>query len=261
MTIAFVSHGGGPLPLLADVQHLSLLESFAELRVQLPAKPSVIVVVSAHWEADGIEVNGAAGPPLLFDYHGFPAVSYQYRYDAPGSPSGARALVDRLVSQGLSARLQFHRGWDHGVFVPLKLLYPGAQVPVLQLSLDRSLSPALHWHLGVLLGQWLPDNALLLGSGFSFHNLPAFFAPPSASLLQASNAFARWLDRHLVDLWHETDTERALCNWPSAPAARINHPREEHLLPLLVCAAAANRPAAAQRFDVMRLPARHYVWR
>ncbi|MBB3167442.1 DODA-type extradiol aromatic ring-opening family dioxygenase [Simiduia aestuariiviva] len=259
MNIAFVSHGGGPLPVLGDPDHAQLRRSFALLRSQLPAHPSVVVVVSAHWEARGFQINAAAQPPLLFDYQGFPAESYQLSYPAPGQPELAASLIAALNHWGLAAQT-VERGWDHGVFVPLLLLYPAARIPVLQVSLDASLDPAMHWRLGQALARGLPADALLLGSGFSFHNLPAFFGPKSAEVISASDGFAHWLDRTLVTEWQSATVESTLSAWQEAPHARFNHPREEHLLPLLVCAAAAKGPAQVQRFEVMGVAARNYFW-
>lgn len=259
MDIAFVSHGGGPLPLMDDPNHAQLVSAFADLRHQLPATPSVIVVISAHWEARGFKVNAAPHPSLLFDYQGFAPASYQLTYPAPGQPALAAALVAALTRQGLQAQA-VARNWDHGVFVPLLLLYPEAQVPVLQVSLDARLDSVLHARLGQVLSQCLPSDALLLGSGFSFHNLPAFFGARTPAAVDASEVFAHWLDEVLATHWQAEHSPARLANWQEAPCARFNHPREEHLLPLLVCAAAAQGPASVQSFEVMGLSARNYFW-
>ena len=261
MQTIFVSHGGGPLPLLGDPGHSELVKSLKLLATKLPRKPCALVVISAHWETQGFAVNAAAKPGLLYDYTGFPPESYNLQYPAPGAPALAQELETQLIAQGFSIRAVDQRGLDHGVFVPLTLLYPEADIPVLQVSLNRSLDPAEHWRLGNALRQMLPEDAVLVGSGFSFHNLPLFFQRTSSSLEQNVSEFYQWLDKVVCSVeLNARDREQLWLNWSEAPAARINHPREEHLLPLLVCAACAKHAAKKICFKVQNLAARHYCW-
>ncbi|TPE49776.1 dioxygenase [Maribrevibacterium harenarium] len=260
-TVAFVSHGGGPMPVLGDPGHADLVVSFADLAKDLPKAPSVIVVVSAHWETRGIEVTGAANPELIYDYYGFPAASYQLQYPAPGQPELAEGLVQQLAKQGLPVTLNGKRGFDHGMFIPLMLLYPEANIPVVQVSLERNLDPALHWQLGEALTKSLPEDALLLGSGFNFHNMRAFFTPKTDGMLAQVNQFQTWMDQ-LVENTDLSPQEKATAwqGWSQVEGGRYCHPREEHLLPLVVCHGAAQGGAKTYLSQVMGVPARHYLW-
>lgn len=261
MHTLFVSHGGGPLPLLDDPGHRDLVASFAELAPRLPQKPSVIVVVSAHWEEAQITVNSGAAPDMLYDYYGFPEPSYQLQYPAPGAPELAERVAAQLSALGLPVANNRHRGFDHGVFIPLMLLYPEADIPVLQISLHKSLQPEIHWRLGQALAQALPEDALLLGSGFSFHNMPLFFQPLTSELENKLEGFNGWLDHLVCDAGLvAAEREQGWLGWAEAPAARLSHPREEHLIPLLVCAAANRTPAEKIEVDVLNVNARHYLW-
>ena len=238
--IVFISHGGGPLPLLNDPAHAALVEQLKTLPQQL-RKPKAIIVISAHWEADEIRVTDASAPALLYDYYGFPPESYQIKYPCKGEPELAKCIVAELNSAGIPAKTESKRGLDHGVFVPLKLMYPEADIPVVQVSLSATLDPALHLKVGEVLAQIPQDDQLIIGSGFSFHNMRAFFSPATAQTQQLNNAFEQWLKESLSSKHSYASIRERLTNWEQAPGARFCHPREEHLLPLHVCAGAAGR--------------------
>ena len=238
--IVFISHGGGPLPLLNDPAHAALVEQLKTLPKQL-RKPKAIIVISAHWEADEIRVTDASAPALLYDYYGFPPESYQIKYPCKGEPELAKSIVAELNSAGIPAKTESKRGLDHGVFVPLKLMYPEADIPVVQVSLSATLEPALHLQVGEVLAQIPQDDLLIIGSGFSFHNMRAFFSPATAQTQQLNNAFEQWLKDSLSSEHSYASIREQLTNWEQAPGARFCHPREEHLLPLHVCAGAAGR--------------------
>ncbi len=238
MTIVFVPHGGGPLPLLGDPNHRELSRYLQNLGKSLPI-PKTIVVISAHWEADPIRISSAAAPEMLYDYYGFPAESYEFQYPAPGKPAFAEAIAAHLHSLGLPVELDSSRGYDHGTFVPLMLVYPAADIPLVQISLHPSLDAEFHINLGRALAPMLDDSVLLLGSGMSFHNMRAFFSS-DPSIWPRSQVFDSWLNETLSSAQIDAETrERRLRDWLKAPEARFCHPREEHLLPLLVCAGAA----------------------
>lgn len=234
----FVPHGGGPLPLLEHVPHQSLIRFLQAVPQQL-IQPDVIVVVTAHWEAAPVEISTAAMPSMLFDYYGFPAESYELSYPAPGAPELGHSLVTALNEQGLPARENAERGYDHGTFVPLMLMFPNADIPVLQVSLNANLDAAEHVRYGKALGSVLPENTLVLGSGLSFHNLKSQFAnmDNAHSASEESRQFDTWLAQSLT--LPADDALERLENWTQAPHARYCHPREEHLLPLHVCAGVA----------------------
>ncbi len=247
MPVLYLSHGGGPLPLLGEPGHARLVRFLEWLPTQLP-HPRAIVVISAHWEAPVPTLTSSAQPPLLYDYYGFPEASYRITYPALGAPELARRIQWLLAQQDLPAQLDAERGLDHGVFVPLKLLYPQADIPCLQLSLIGSLDARTHLRLGQALAPLRGDGILVLGSGFSFHNMRALMSQAPGP--DARNAeFQDWLIATCTDpALHESERAARLCQWTQAPHARYCHPREEHLLPLHVAYGAAGS-AASVIFD------------
>lgn len=233
--VLFVSHGGGPMPLLGDPGHREMVERLKQIRGQL-RKPAAILVISAHWEENVATVTSGANPDLIYDYYGFPAESYQIRYPAPGQPQLAQQVADALQNAGVPVRQDSRRGYDHGMFVPLKILFPEADIPVVQLSLVHSLDPQVHLDIGKALQGLDVDNLLVLGSGFSFHNMRAFFAPNTPELQDRNLTFERWLlETCASPELTEAQREERFAHWAEAPYARFCHPREEHLLPLHVC--------------------------
>ena len=241
--VVFVSHGGGPRPLLGDPDHQEMVDRLTELAANL-RKPKAILVISAHWEESAPTITAGSHPSLIYDYHGFPSEAYGIQYPCPGQPELANGVFRALEQAGLSPRLDDKRGFDHGVFVPLKLMYPEADIPVVQLSLVNSLDAVTHVAIGRALRTLEYDDLLVLGSGFSFHNMQAFFAPNTPEIQAANQAFEDWLEQTCCDP-NLTETERyqRLVNWESAPHARFCHPREEHLLPLHVCYGLAKGPS------------------
>ena len=259
-TIAFVSHGGGPLPLLGDPSHQDLVEHLQTM-AQSMSRPRAIVVISAHWEADVVTITSSKNTTLLYDYYGFPPESYRIQYPTPGAPQLSSALQETLAGAGIPTAIDASRGLDHGVFVPLKIMYPGADIPVVQVSLNRDLCAQTHLALGEALQGLANQGLLVLGSGFTFHNMPAFF-DDSAEIRNANQAFEAWLEETCGQpyLSHAQRMQRLL-HWEQAPHARFCHPREEHLLPLLVCCAMAGRPATVcGSVNVLRKKAGMYVW-
>ena len=207
------------------------------LPATLPERPRAIVMVSGHWETSGFATTSHARPPLVFDYYGFPPHTYALRYDAPGDPALADQVVELLRAADFDASVNPQRGLDHGVFVPLKVMFPDADVPVVELSLDRGLDAELHLELGNALSSLRDDNVLILGAGMSFHNLRAYGDPRA---FEPSIRFDDWLR----DAVERPGAERAarLQHWRDAPDARLAHPRHEHLLPLMVAAGTSDAP-------------------
>lgn len=243
-TILFLSHGGGPLPLLSDPNHLEMNETLLKIASKIP-KPDVIILVSAHWEEDIPTLTAASDPSLIYDYYGFPEASYAIQYPAKGQPDLARRLKEQLQKEGIKTNLSFERGFDHGLFVPLKIMYPKADIPCVQLSLSSSLDPEFHVKMGRSIKKLQyddSDNILLVGSGFSFHNMKAFFAKGNSDMNKKNLDFDVWLQATMSsrDI-SEEDREKNLIHWNEAPSAEFCHPRNEHLLPLHVCYGAAGR--------------------
>ncbi|HBF41346.1 MAG TPA: dioxygenase [Anaerolineaceae bacterium] len=239
--IVYLSHGGGPLPILGDPGHQTMLRFMKALPARLH-KPDAIVVVSAHWEEPKATLLGAQFPPMFYDYYGFPAEAYSITYAGPGSPELAKRIAALLEKNGVPAQIDPMRGFDHGHFIPLKMMYPAADIPSTQLSLLRGLNPAAHIQLGKALRELLSDNVLVIGSGFSFHNMQAFFRQQIHQPDSANDAFQDWLTQTATGAMPETTREQRLIEWEKAPSARYCHPREEHLLPLHVCQGMAGKP-------------------
>lgn len=238
--ILYLPHGGGPLPLLDDPAHRNLTRFLRGIGSAMP-KPAAVVLVSAHWESRAVALNAARAPALLFDYYGFPPASYAFTYPAPGAPALAADIAGMLQSAGFACELETERGYDHGVFVPLKLIYPEADVPIVQLSLVEGLDPATHIRLGRALAPLGERNVALIGSGMSFHNLRAIRLGEHPELRAASDAFDAWLVQTVAGEGLTMERRAAVLeHWSDATGARFCHPREEHLLPLHVCFGAAS---------------------
>jgi aromatic ring-opening dioxygenase catalytic subunit (LigB family) len=238
MPVVFLPHGGGPWPFvdlrIGSKAEQAELATYLRSVAQVPSTPpKAVLVVSAHWEEALPTVMTAAHPPLLYDYYGFPPESYEITWPAPGEPALAKRVRELLHGAGIESAENNERGFDHGTFVPLKLAYPDADVPTLQLSLKRGLDPKEHLALGRALAPLRDEGVFIVGSGMTFHNLRAF--GPQSSV--AAKQFDGWLRDAATSEASERD--RALSDWTSAPSARQAHPREEHLLPLMVVAGAA----------------------
>ena len=245
MPTAFIPHGGGPWPVLPlsmmpgdETRALGdYMRSIAAAPIQVGAgRPRALLVVSAHWEARTLTVNSGPAPGMLYDYGGFPEAAYQLQWPAPGDPELASEVRALLAKAGHATNEDRRRGYDHGTFIPLMLAYPEADVPVVQLSLRAGLDPAEHLAIGAALAPLRAQGVYILGSGNSFHNLRALFGP-TPRMLGAAEDFDAWLTEVITAPADER--ERRLARWLEAPAARDVHPREEHLLPLMVAAGAA----------------------
>ena len=231
----FISHGGGPWPYVPQMRaSMQVLEAaLADMPRQIGVTPQAVLVISGHWEADAFTVMAAEHPPMVYDYSGFPPHTYSVVYPAPGAPVLAQRVRDLITAAGLPAAMDFQRGFDHGTFAPLVVMYPEADVPVIQLSLHHALDPAQHIAVGRALAPLRDEGVLIVGSGLSYHNLRLF--GPAGRV--PSKAFDDWLQAALAAA--PDDRERLLCAWADAPAARICHPREDHLVPLMVALGAA----------------------
>ena len=244
----FIPHGGGPCFFMdpADPDHPHsdsiwhpMQDYLAGLIASLPERPRAILLVSGHWEARDFAVHVGERPELLFDYHGFPPHTYALRWDAQGAPDVARRAAALLEGAGFATSEETARGWDHGVFIPMKVAVPGADIPLAQLSLRHDLDPAAHIAAGHALAPLRDEGVLIVGSGMSLHNLrvrgPQAMAPSSA-----------WDDALTAAVTDSDPDSRArrVAAWDHLPHAHFAHPREEHLLPLMVAlGAGGNDPA------------------
>lgn len=257
-----IPHGGGPMPLMGDPSHSQMVE-FLQGTEGAIGRPKAIVLVSAHWECPQPTLTASAAPGMIYDYGGFPPEMYEVQYPSPGSPDLAADVATMLGNAGFAPELDADRGYDHGVFVPLLLMYPDAAIPVIQLSLLSSLDPDAHIRMGAAIAPLVEQDVLILGSGFTFHNMNAFGPGHDANGTDADNeAFEAWLrDTCTNTELSEAERRDRLVNWAAAPGAQWCHPREEHLLPLHVCYGAGGGPAA-QAFDDLVLGKRSsgYSW-
>jgi len=240
--IIYFSHGGGPLPILGDPGHKKMVDFMRKLPSQL-TKPEAILVISAHWEEKVATLLESQNPPMLYDYYGFPDQAYEIIYPAPGNPELAGRIAELLKKNNIFAQTDPKRGFDHGLFIPLKMMYPEADIPAIQLSLLRSLNPAEHIALGKAMRELMNENILVIGSGFSFHNINAFFGQANSMLDPSNDAFQNWIIETCAGSMSQSEREQRLVEWEKAPSARYCHPREEHLLPLHVCVGMADKTA------------------
>lgn len=241
MPTLYLPHGAGPC-FFMDWDPPGTWDRMARwlrsIPSSLPARPAAILLVTAHWLAEQPSMSSAAQPGMLFDYYGFPPHTYELSYPAPGAPALAQQVHGLLQQAGFAPVLDAERGYDHGTFIPLKLAFPQADIPVLQMSLLQNLDAAEHLRLGQALAPLREQGVFIVGSGMSWHNQRAYRDP-------RSTAPAREFDDWLVDILARPAAERnaLLADWAraSGPVGRFAHPpgREEHLLPLHVAAGAA----------------------
>ncbi len=259
--VIYISHGGGPLPLLGEESHGEMVAGLEHIAHLLP-KPKAIIVISAHWQEDRPTITSGAYPSLIYDYGGFPEEAYDIKYPAPGKPQLANKVFDVLKRNDIDAELSIDRGFDHGLFIPLKIMYPEADIPCVQISLVNTFSPAEHIQIGKALAGLEEDKVLVIGSGFSFHNLKAFFMPPTQEIQGMNESFEQWLiDTCTNPELKERDREQRLIDWENGPAARFCHPREDHLIPLHVCYGLAQREASQVfKWTVMGKKVSAYLW-
>jgi aromatic ring-opening dioxygenase catalytic subunit (LigB family) len=239
----FLSHGGGPWPWMKDQLggRMDRLEaSLIDLRRDLGTIPRAVLVISGHWECPDFTVSTAERPGMVYDYYGFPEYTYRITYPAPGYPNLAARVRALLEAGGLTCRADPDRGFDHGTFSLMQTMYPEARMPVVQLSLREDFDPAAHVEAGRLLAPLRDEAVLIVGSGLSYHNLRTLDSRGAAP----SRQFDSWLQETLLQTSPAERVER-LTRWTSAPAARAAHPREDHLLPLMVAVGAADREGAA----------------
>ena len=248
--VLFIPHGAGPCFFMDWNPADAWDKTAAFLRgipASLPAPPKAIVLVTAHWLSEQPALSVASQPGMLFDYYGFPPHTYELRYPAPGAPALAGHVSTLLTEAGFAPVQDAERGYDHGTFIPLKVAFPDADVPVLQMSLLSSLDAAAHLRLGQALAPLRDEGVLIIGSGMSYHNMRGYGDARSAPI---AAEFDRWLSDTVALPARERSAR--LANWDTAsgPAGRLSHPprAEEHLLPLHVVAGAAGEDVGRKVF-------------
>lgn len=227
----FVSHGAPTFALEPGLagRHLARVAS----RI---GRPTAILVISAHWDTDTPSVSATPRPDTIHDFFGFPEPLYDLRYACPGAPPLAARARELLAEAGFAARTDATRGLDHGAWVPLMHLFPDADIPVAQLSVQSRLGPAHHWAVGRALAALRDEGVLMIGSGSITHNLREFrMAPEDADEAPYVHEFRAWMADRIAARDHD-----ALLHYrTTAPHAVRAHPTEEHLLPLFVALGAA----------------------
>ncbi|GHE03353.1 aromatic ring-cleaving dioxygenase [Defluviimonas sp. 20V17] len=240
----FISHGGGPWPWVPQMRaRMQTLETaLAAMPGALPEPPKAVLMVSGHWETQTPRVMHAARPPMIYDYHGFPAHTYEIRYQAPGAPALAERTAQLIAAAGIEVTLDDTRGYDHGTFAPMQVMYPQPDMPLYQLSIGTDYDPRRHVDLGRALAPLRDEGVLIVGSGLSYHNLRLM--GPEAR--EPSAAFDAWLNAALQ--LPPAERVQAMLDWETAPAARICHPQEDHLVPLFVALGAAEEDPATRTY-------------
>ncbi|NYT44099.1 dioxygenase [Alcaligenaceae bacterium] len=256
--VYFVSHGGGPWPYVDSMKpmYAKTERGFSELPARLPAKPKAVLVISGHWEAEDFTVSTAEHPPMEYDYFGFPEHTYRIKYPAAGSPNLASRVKTLLADAGFKPRVDAERGFDHGTFVPLGLMYPEADVPVVMLSMKSSYDAEEHIRVGQALAPLRDEGVLIIGSGLTYHNMRGFRRPESTPIAEAFEAYLN----KAISQADANVRNNMLVLWETAPHARLAHPREDHLVPLMVVAGAAGSDTGRAVFvdHVMDVPMASY---
>lgn len=237
--VLFIPHGAGPCFFMewqpANTWH-KMAEFLTSIPNRLPQRPNAILVISAHWQTLEFSITAGMQPELIYDYHNFPEHTYQLTYPAVGAPELAERIGELLTDAGINNNQDSSRGFDHGAFIPLKLMFPEADIPVVQLSLRNDLDPEAHVLAGKAIAELRDEGVLIVGSGMSFHNMNGY---NDTNFTAPSERFDKWLTATVAADQEERDA--ALYDWTQAPHALDAHllGAEEHLLPLMVAVGAA----------------------
>lgn len=246
----YIPHGGGPCFFMGPdrVTPPPFWQPMADFLSNFIPKgegrPHALLIISAHWEAPAFTVHNGTKPSLYYDYYGFPEHCYSLRWDAPGAPALAEYARDLIAQAGLPTGLEDVRGWDHGVFIPMMLAAPEADIPTFEIALKEGLDPAAHIALGEAIAPLRDKGVMIIGSGMSFHNMRV---QPGEGLDLAAD-FDGWLTAAATHA-DPAERKRLLAHWHEAPAARFAHPREEHLIPLMAVAGAAGVDQGVQVYS------------
>ncbi|TWB87766.1 aromatic ring-opening dioxygenase catalytic subunit (LigB family) [Bradyrhizobium macuxiense] len=238
----YLSHGGGPWPYMEGAMRGrfdKLERALLAIRQEWGTAVRAVLVVSGHWETPEFAVSSSAFPGMEYDYHGFPEHLYHIKYDAPGSPELAMQVRAMLEAGGIACGSDHERGFDHGTFSLMQPLYPAGDVPIVQLSVRQDLDPQTHLSVGRLLAPLRDQGVMIVGSGSSFHNLG--LRGPVA--VEPSRQFDEWLQQTLLQV-SAAERRQRVVGWTQAPHARLAHPQEDHLIPLMVALGAAEEETA-----------------
>jgi len=254
----FVGHGGGPMPILGDIKHTDMIKNIKKLANSIP-KPKEILIISAHWEENDFTILENPSADLLYDYYGFPEEAYNLNYPIKNATNLNKKLYELLQNHKIPYKISKDRDFDHGVFIPLMLMYPNLNVPVSQISLKSDLNPKEHIKLGEAISQLSNEGVLIMASGMSFHNISSFFSKPDNNILSQAKNFKNYLidtftkeKNQKAELITKSQRMELLVNWKQSDGWKLSHPREEHLVPLFVSAGASiNGKGIIQEYNLM----------
>lgn len=262
----FVNHGGGPLPLLGDKEHVGLTVFLRDgVKKYINFKEvKAIILVTAHWEENVVAISSSKHHDLYFDYYGFPPESYTYKYKAPGYPELAERIHESLKNVGIKSKLDPKRGWDHGVFVPMMLINPSADIPIVQVSVLSNQDPEQHYKLGQVLQEFRKEGVAVIGSGMSYHNMREFRLSRYQGAI-VNKEFDDYLNK-ICTSENEQDRKEGFLSWREQPGATEAHPvrAAEHFMPLIVVAGAGGSKPGERIFnwdlaDTFRLSG--FIWK
>ena len=242
----FICHGGGPMPVLGDPSQANLAKELRKLGSEMVAKngkPRAICVISAHYEAHVMSIGGSAKPKMIYDYGGFPAEAYKLKYPAPGDSQLATQISQLLTKSNIRHVVEDDRGYDHGVFVPLMLMFPDADIPVVPISVLRSQDPKEHIAVGEALAPLREEGIFFVGSGSSTHNFAYFFRPETVGATFSDQLIASLTDPQLTADQRATTVSQFL-SFDKAFEAQVKG-AAEHFMPLLTIVGLAKRQAAS----------------
>ncbi|KAG4410677.1 hypothetical protein IFR04_016188 [Cadophora malorum] len=251
----FFTHGAGPLPALDEPENAPIGAFLRSFEPQFDGVKG-IVIFSAHWSNEEVNISSGASPELYFDYHGFPPAAFEFRYPAPGNPSLAAEVKDLLAAAGIPSTLNSTRGWDHGVFIPLLLSRPKADIPVVQVSIKNNKVAADHIAIGAAIQSLRKKGIAIVGSGASFHNMEAAVGAMRAgkSMERSSIEFEKAVRNACCS--PKVERNEKLARWDEFPDARFAYPddgSEDHFMPLCVASGAGGERPGKVIFEGMML--------
>jgi 4,5-DOPA dioxygenase extradiol len=233
-SIIYLPHGGGPLPILGDSSHNAMIYFMKNLLSEIE-RPESVIVISAHWEEASPTIIGSENTSLFYDYYGFPKEAYDVKYPVTVNPELVKKIKKLFIKEEMELKIDIERGFDHGVFIPMKMIFPQADIPMVQISLVKGLDPKVHIELGKVLANLRDENIMIIGSGQSFHNMQVFDWNDLKKEDIKNDEFQDWIVDVCTADYTTKKREQKLIEWAEAPNAKYCHPREEHLLPLHVC--------------------------
>ncbi|KAF9416622.1 hypothetical protein HW555_006052 [Spodoptera exigua] len=246
----FLNHGGGPYPVLGEKNNLEIAEALKNVSSYVDlSRLRAIVIVTAHREEDVVTISSAERHSLLYDYNNFPPECYKYQYNAPGDPVLAARIHEAFKSAGIESRLDDQRGWDHGVFIPMMLINPKADIPLIQISILKNQNASQHYEIGRVLYQFRKEGVAIFGSGFSYHNEEGFQrAKRENDKIIENTDFDNFLNEVCTG---DEESRRKIVFWEQEKGAYESHPLGEadHLMPLIVNAGAGGTGRGRKIFE------------